>query len=105
MVFEARLTQVPLVATDWHHPDVLGRDSWRKELADTVRFDAPRVNAVKIQVDQLAPLVCRGQRVWLVEGNNPNPRAATVPGAQVVMKGRNATLWRAEPRPCPAPAG
>ena len=104
VVFEARLTQVPLVATDWQHPDVLGRDSWRKELADTVRFDAARVNAVKIQVDQLAPLVCRGRRVWLVEGNNPDPRAATVPGAQVVLKGRNATLWRAEPRPCP-PAG
>ena len=102
VVFEARLSQVPLVATDWQHPDVLGRDSWRKELADTVRFDAARVKAVMVQVDQLAPLVCRGQRVWLVEGSNPDPRAATVPGAQVVFKGRNATLWRADPRPCPA---
>ena len=104
VVFEARLTQVPLVATDWTHPDVLGRDSWRKELADTVRFDAPRVQAVMLPVGQLATLVCRGHRVWLVEGNNPDPRSATVPGVQVVLKGRNATLWRAEPQPCP-PAG
>ncbi len=103
VVFEARLTQVPLVATDWNHPDVLGRDSWRKELADTVRFDAERVRAVMTPVSQLATLVCGGRRVWLVEGNNPDPRAATVPGATVVLKGRNATLWRAEPQPCPAP--
>ena len=104
VVFEARLTQVPLVATDWTHPDVLGRDSWRKELADTVRFDAARVQAVMYPVDQLARLVCQGRRVWLVEGNDANSRSAGVPGVQVVLKGRNATLWRAEPRPCP-PAG
>ena len=102
VVFEAHLTQVPLVATDWNHPDVLGRDSWRKELADTVRFDAARVRAVMTPVDRLATLVCGGRRVWLVEGNNPDPRSATVPGATAVFKGRNATLWRAEPRPCPA---
>ena len=101
VVFEARLTQVPLVATDWAHPDVLGRDSWRKELADTVRFDAARVQAVMYPVDQLARLVCQGRRVWLVEGNNADPRSAGVPGVQVVLKGRNATLWRAEPQPCP----
>ena len=104
VVFEARLTQVPLVATDWTDPDVLGRDSWRKELADTVRFDAARVQAVMYPVDQLARLVCQGRRVWLVEGNDATPRSAGVPGVQVVLRGRNATLWRAEPRPCP-PAG
>ena len=102
VVFEARLTQVPLVATDWTDPDVLGRDSWRKELADTVRFDPARVKAVMYPVGQLARLVCQGHRVWLVEGNEADPRSAGVPGVQVVHKGRNATLWRAEPQPCPA---
>ena len=102
VVFEARLTQVPLVATDWTDPDVLTRDSWRKELADSVRFDAARVKAVMYPVGQLARLVCQGHRVWLVEGNEADPRSAAVPGVQVVLKGRNATLWRAEPRPCPA---
>ena len=69
-----------------------------------MRFDAARVRAVMVPVDQLARLVCQGRRVWLVEGNHANPRSASVPGVQVVLKGRNATLWRAEPRPCP-PAG
>ena len=100
VVFEARLTQVPLVATDWDDPDVRLRDSWRKELADTVRFDARRVHAVMQPVDRLGALVCRGRRVWLVEGNEPAPRSASVPGVVKVMQGQNASLWRAEPRPC-----
>ena len=104
VVFEARLAQVPLVATDWQDPDVQQRDSWRKELADTVRFDAARVQAVMLPVDQLASLVCRGHRVWLVEGNQARPRSAAVPGVQLVLQGRHASLWRAEPLPCrPAP--
>lgn len=102
VVFEARLTQVPLVASDWNHPDVRKRDSWRKELADTVRFDAARVAAVLYPVDQLPALVCRGRRVWLVVTHSDQARAAQVPGAVQVLRGQYAQLWRAEPRPCPA---
>ena len=102
VAFEARLSQIPLVASDWDNPEVRRVDSWRKELADTVRFDAPRVNAVLYPVAQLAALVCKGRRVWLVEGHNPAPRAGLVPGAVLVLNGKNAELWRAEPQPCPA---
>jgi len=102
VVFEARLTQVPLVASRWDDPDVRQRDSWRKELADTVHFDAAGVAAVLYPIDQLPALVCRGKRVWLVEGNGGPPRAAAVPGAVLVLQGKNAQLWRADPRPCPA---
>ncbi len=101
VVFEARLAQIPLVASDWDDPDVHQRDSWRKELADTVRFDAARVAAVMFPVRQLPMLVCRGHRVWLVEGKSDTPRAAAVPGAVRVMQGHYAELWRADPRPCP----
>jgi 4-amino-4-deoxy-L-arabinose transferase-like glycosyltransferase len=102
VVFEARLTQVPLVASRWDDPDVRRRDSWRKELADTVRFDAARVAAVLYPIGELPALVCRGKRVWLVEGKDDTPRAAAVPGAVRVLQGRNVDLWRADPRPCPA---
>jgi 4-amino-4-deoxy-L-arabinose transferase-like glycosyltransferase len=101
VVFEARLTQVPMVASRWDHPDVRRRDSWRKELADSVRFDAERVAAVLYPIDRLPALVCRGHRVWLVEGLGDKPASAAVPGAVLVLKGRNAQLWRAEPRLCP----
>ena len=101
VVFEARLTQVPMVASHWDHPDVRRRDSWRKELADSVRFDAERVAAVLYPIDRLPALVCRGHRVWLVEGLGDKPASAAVPGAVLVLKGRNAQLWRAEPRLCP----
>ncbi len=102
VVFEARLTQVPLVASDWDAPDVHQRDSWRKELADTSRFDAARVAAVLYPVGQLPALVCRGRRVWLVLTHSDQALAARVPGAVQVLRGQYAELWRAEPRPCPA---
>ena len=104
VVFEARLTQVPLVASNWDDPDVKRRDSWRKELADTVRFDAAKVAAVLYPIDQLPALVCLGKRVWLVEGNTDQPRSAVVPGAVRVLKGKYAQLWRAEPQNCAVPA-
>ena len=104
VVFEARLTQVPLVASNWDDPDVKRRDSWRKELADTVRFDAAKVAAVLYPIDQLPALVCRGKRVWLVEGNTDQPRPAAVPGAVRVLRGKYAQLWRAEPQNCAVPA-
>jgi 4-amino-4-deoxy-L-arabinose transferase-like glycosyltransferase len=104
VVFEARLTQVPLVASDWDDPDVKRRDSWRKELADTVRFDAAKVAAVMYPIAQLPALVCRGKRVWLVEGQTDQPRAAAVPGAVRVLRGKYAQLWRAEPQNCAVPA-
>ena len=104
VVFEARLTQVPLVASNWDDPDVKRRDSWRKELADTVRFDAAKVAAVLYPIDQLPALVCRGKRVWLVDGNTDQPRAAAVPGAVRVLRGKYAQLWRAEPQNCAVPA-
>ena len=104
VVFEARLTQVPLVASDWDDPDVKRRDSWRKELADTVRFDPAKVAAVLYPIGQLPALVCKGKRVWLVEGQTDQPRAAAVPGAVRVLRGKYAQLWRAEPQPCGVPA-
>ncbi len=101
VAFEARLTQLPIVASRWDDPEVRRRDSWRKELADSARFDAERVAAVLYPIDRLAALVCRGHRVWLVEGLSEKPVSATVPGAVLVLRGRNAQLWRAEPRRCP----
>ena len=64
-------------------------------------FDAERVAAVLYPIDRLPALVCRGHRVWLVEGLSDKPASAAVPGAVLVLKGRNAQLWRAEPRLCP----
>ena len=100
--FEARLVQVPLVASHWDAPDVRQRDSWRKELADTVRFDAPAVAAVLYPVDQLPALVCRNKRVWLLVTHSDVQRAQSVPGAVLVQRGQYAQLWRADPQPCPA---
>ena len=100
--FEARLMQVPLVASNWDAADVRQRDSWRKELADTVRFDKPAVDAVLYPVDQLPALVCRGKRVWLLVTHSDVQRAQSVPGALLVQRGKYAQLWRADPQPCPA---
>ena len=99
--FEARLVQVPLVASNWDAPEVRQRDSWRKELADTVRFDAPAVATVLYPVGQLPALVCRGKRVWLLVTHADQQRAQSVPGAALVQRGKYTQLWRAEPQPCP----
>jgi len=101
-VFEARLAQPALVASDWADPELPRRDNWRKELADAARFDPATAARVLLPIAQLPQLVCRGQRVWLLEPNRDAPRAALVPGAQLVLKGRHSTLWRAEPRACTA---
>ncbi len=99
VAFYARLGTPPLVASDWADPDLPKRDNWRKELVDAARF-APQDAALLLPLAELPRLVCRGQRVWLVEYNAAAPRAAQVPGAQRVLQGRHAQLWRAEARRC-----
>ena len=100
--FEARLAQPPLVASDWADPELPTRDNWRKELVDATRFDASRGAALLLPIGELPQLVCRGRRLWLVEANDGPSRAAAVPGARLVLQGRHARLWRAEPVACSA---
>ncbi len=102
VVFYAQLAQPPLVASHWDDPDLRKRDNWRKELADTDRFDAPRAAALLYPIQALPALVCRGQRVWFVAHDGNETRLGAVPGAVKQMQGRHAQLWRAEPLPCPA---
>lgn len=100
VTFEAQLTEPPLVASHWADPALRQRDNWRKELLDAARFNPARGAAVLLPIAQLPQLVCRGHRVWLVEPLGGPERAAAVPGATLVMTGRHARLWRAEPTPC-----
>lgn len=100
--FDARLPEPPLVASRWDDPQATGRDNWRKELADTARFEPARAAELLLPLDRLPGLVCRGRRVWLVGTAEQAAHVATVPGAQPVFSGRHARLWRAEPRACPA---
>jgi 4-amino-4-deoxy-L-arabinose transferase-like glycosyltransferase len=102
--FEARLPQPPLVASRWDDPEIPQRDNWRKELADTARFDPAAAARQLYPIDRLPALVCRGQPVWFVTDADNVARVQAVPGAVRVMLGRHAQLWRAEPRPCPAGA-
>ena len=99
--FEARLAHPPLVASSWGDPEIPKRDNWRKELADTARFDPARAAELLYPLDRLPALVCRGQRVWLVAQAGDAARLAAVPGAALVLQGRHAQLWRAEPQACP----
>lgn len=100
--FEARLARPPLVASRWDDPDLPKRDNWRKELADTARFDPARAAELLYPLARLPALVCRGQRVWFVATDGEAAGLAAVPGATRVLQGRHAQLWRAEPQACPA---
>jgi 4-amino-4-deoxy-L-arabinose transferase-like glycosyltransferase len=102
VMFYARLPRPALVASRWDDPDIPRRDNWRKELADTARFDAARAAETLYPIARLPALVCRGQRVWLVTGSEHAAEVAAVSGAALQVQGRHAQLWRAEPQPCPA---
>ncbi len=99
-VFEARLAKPPLLASRWDDPEIRLRDSWRKELADTARFDAKRAAELLYPLDKLPALVCRGRPLWFLTAAADAPLVAAVPGATKVLQGRNGELWRAEPRRC-----
>ncbi len=101
VAFVARLAAPPLVASNWADPDIRKRDNWRKELADTARFDPAAAAARLVPVAELPALVCQGRRVWFVAHDaEAAALMAPVPGAIKVLQGRRAQLWRADPRPC-----
>jgi len=102
VAFEARLDEPPTVASAWQDAALLAHDGWRKELADTSRFDANSASRLMIPTSELTGLVCRGRRVWLVESNGDGLSAQSVPGAARVMLGKHASLWLANPRDCAA---
>jgi len=101
VAFYARLARPAQVASRWDDPEITRQDNWRKELADAARFDPARAAQVLYPIAALPAVVCGGQRVWLVAGHDQAARLATVPGAALVLQGRHAQLWRAEPRACP----
>ena len=101
--FEARLAQPPLVASRWDDPQIARFDNWRKELADTIRFDPARAAELLVPIDRLAALRCRGQRLWFVTEAGHAKLLAEVPGAALALQGRHAQLWRAEAQRCPHP--
>lgn len=101
VLFYARLARPALVASHWGDPAIAQQDNWRKELADAARFAPARAAQVLYPIDALPALVCHGQRVWLVAGDDQAARLAGVPGATLVLQGHHAQLWRAEPRACP----
>ena len=101
VAFYARLAQPAQVASRWDDPEIARQDNWRKELADAARFDPARAAQQLYPITALPALVCGGQRVWLVAGHDQAARLAGVPGATLVLQGRHAQLWRAEPRTCP----
>jgi 4-amino-4-deoxy-L-arabinose transferase-like glycosyltransferase len=102
LLFYARLPQPALVASRWDDPQIARQDNWRKELADAARFDPARAAQVLYPIGALPAVVCHGQRVWLVAGDDQASRLAGVPGARLVLQGRHAQLWRAEPQACAA---
>lgn len=100
VAFYARLAAPALLVSTWDDPDIPRRDNWRKEFADAARFDPAVAAATLVSAASLPTLVCRGRPVWLVATRDHAADIATVPGAQPVLQGRNAQLWRAPARPC-----
>ena len=102
VAFHARLTAPALLASAWDDPDIARRDNWRKEFADAARFDPAVAAATLVPIASLPTLVCRGRPVWLVTAGDHAAEVMAVPGAQRVLQGRHAQLWRAAARPCAA---
>ena len=99
--FYARLTEPPVVLSNWDDPSIPRRDNWRKELADGRHFDPAAATRQLWPTPRAEALRCGANAVWLLATRDTTPLAE----AQVVLRGRNALLLRASGRPvseCPS---
>ncbi len=98
--FYARTSSPIEVVDDWASAEVARHDNWRKELADAGRFAPQRAAASLIEPAAFAARLCAVPVSWVIAPSHPDARLARlVPlltGAQVVLSGHHATLWRIE---------
>jgi 4-amino-4-deoxy-L-arabinose transferase-like glycosyltransferase len=98
--FYARMTQLPVVLSDWDHPEIPQRDNWRKELFDAARF-APAAGArVLWSTARAGTLRCGVGTVWFVAPKDWRP-PPEVGQPTRVHEGRHAALLMATGTPPP----
>lgn len=101
--FYARMTQLPIVLSDWDDPQIPRRDNWRKELFDAARFASPTRAAPLWRTARAGELLCNAGKVWFVAGKAWRPPPELGPLIRV-HEGRHAVLLLAagaRPPGCP----
>ncbi len=98
----ARLREPVAVIADWHDPDILKRDNWRRELAEAAPFAPGRAAALLVDAAHGFALRCGKAPLWAVVKSADESIVAALPDAKRVAASHRASLWRIAPRACAA---
>ena len=96
----ARLRDPVPVIADWHEPSILGRDNWRRELAEAAPFAPERAAALLVDARQGFRLRCGKAPLWAVVKSSDAPIVAALPDTLRVAATHGAELWRIAPQTC-----
>ena len=95
MPFYARLRAPMVVVEDWDDAELMARDSWRKELADTRAFvDAGRDLSAFQTWSSIRAVACRRHVVWAVGDISLAKSHAWLDKAELVASDKQTALWR-----------
>ena len=95
--FYARLREPILVAEDWNDPEVLARDNWRKELAETRGFAPGGQAPLLIDEKTLPAAFCAHPVNWVIAASRDAPATPWLKSLQSVSTRRGVSLWRVTP--------
>ncbi|OWQ88570.1 hypothetical protein CDN99_17130 [Roseateles aquatilis] len=95
--FYARLTAPITVAEDWNDPDVLARDNWRKELAETRKFAPGGIAPMLIDEKTLPAALCAHPVNWVIAASRDAPGTPWLKDLTAVATRRGVSLWRITP--------
>ena len=90
----ARLKNPVRVVDDWSDPEIVKRDTWRKEMADAAAFEPQRAARVLIEPASLARVLCESRINWIVGSHPDAARYPIVNLATLTVTAGEVTLWR-----------
>jgi 4-amino-4-deoxy-L-arabinose transferase-like glycosyltransferase len=92
--FYARLSEPNAIVDDWHNPEILRKDTWRKEIFDAGRF-APDLAARLLLTPADLPLrLCTSRTVWIVGTDEAFQHMVAPAVPKAVASQRGVNLWR-----------
>lgn len=96
--FYARLGTPALVVEDWDDAELLGRDSWRKELGDARLFVSDAASLQRFQTwDSIGAALCARPVSWVIGDAALAKEHAWLGRAERIAEQRHLALWRVRP--------
>lgn len=98
--YYAKLTEPPIIASNWEDANIALKDNWRKELVDAARFAPARARELLWPIKRLPELVCHTHAVWFAAAPEWVSAQAGIPNLTLVHSDSTMKLWRSAPRSC-----